>query len=155
MINVSSVFLDQAGVDEARAGLDSLRDKADALRKQYESDPKRVETEIGKLIEALPPRKPAPFTRAVDHIERVIKLAGADAVGLGTDFDGIPDPPEGLGRIKLPRITEGCAARPLGGGSAQGAGRELPPLLRAGRGVALLHASRPPPPSRAEALGRA
>jgi membrane dipeptidase len=43
----------------------------------------------------------------VDHIEHVIKLAGPDAVGLGTDFDGIPDPPAGLEDVsKLPRITQ-------------------------------------------------
>jgi membrane dipeptidase len=36
-----------------------------------------------------------------------MKLAGPDAVGLGTDFDGIPDPPTGLEDVsKLPRITE-------------------------------------------------
>jgi membrane dipeptidase len=43
----------------------------------------------------------------VDHIEHVIRIAGPDAVGLGTDFDGIKDPPEGLEDIsKLPKITE-------------------------------------------------
>jgi membrane dipeptidase len=37
----------------------------------------------------------------------VIKIAGPDAVGLGTDFDGIGDPPEGLEDVsKLPKITE-------------------------------------------------
>jgi membrane dipeptidase len=48
-----------------------------------------------------------PFAKVVDHIEHVMKLAGPDAVGLGTDFDGIPDPPVGLEDVsKLPRLTE-------------------------------------------------
>jgi membrane dipeptidase len=43
----------------------------------------------------------------VDHIERVIKLAGPRAVGLGTDYDGIDDPPERLEDVsKLPIVTE-------------------------------------------------
>src|SRR5262245_59971452 len=76
MVNVSTVFLDQASGAAARAALAGLREQADRLRAQYAADPKRAETEIGKLIDALPPRKPVPFTRAVDHIEHVIELAG-------------------------------------------------------------------------------
>jgi membrane dipeptidase len=107
MINVSSVFLDQGLVDRARAALDALREPAERIRRQYENDSKRAQAEIAKLVEALPPRPPVPFTKVVDHIEHVIKVAGPDAVGLGTDFDGIPDPPTGLEDVsKLPRITE-------------------------------------------------
>jgi len=107
MINASSVFLDQGLVDAARAALDALQEPAERIRRQYEGDPKRAAAEINKLIEALPPRPPGPFTRIVDHIEHVMKVAGPDAVGLGTDFDGIPDPPAGLEDVsKLPRITE-------------------------------------------------
>lgn len=32
----------------------------------------------------------------VDHIEHIIKVAGIDHVGLGSDFDGVPELPEGL-----------------------------------------------------------
>ncbi len=107
MINVSSVFLDQGLVDAARAALDALQEPAERLRQQYEGDPKRAAAEINKLVDALPRRPPAPVTKVVDHIEHVIRLAGPDAVGLGTDFDGIPDPPAGLEDVsKLPRITE-------------------------------------------------
>ena len=107
MINVSSVFLDQGLVDAARAALDALQEPAARIRQQYAGDPKRAEAEIAKLVDGLPPRPPAPFTKVVDHIEHVMKVAGPDAVGLGTDFDGIPDPPAGLEDVsKLPRITE-------------------------------------------------
>jgi len=106
MINVSSVFLDQGLVDAARAALDALQEPAERIRKQYDSDPRRAQAEIAKLIDALPPRPSVPFTKVVDHIEHVMKVAGPDAVGLGTDFDGIPDPPAGLEDVsKLPRIT--------------------------------------------------
>ena len=107
MINVSSVFLDQGLVDAARGALDALQEPAERIRRQYEGDPKRAQAEIAKLIEAVPPRPPVPFTKVVDHIEHVMKVAGPDAVGLGTDFDGIPDPPSGLEDVsKLPRLTE-------------------------------------------------
>ncbi len=107
MINVSSVFLDQGRVDAARAALDALQEPAERIRQQYEGDPKRAAAEVNKLIDALPSRRPVPVAKVVDHIEHVMKLAGPDAVGLGTDFDGIPDPPAGLEDVgKLPRITE-------------------------------------------------
>ena len=107
MINVSSVFLDQGLVEAARAALDALQEPAERIRQQYESDPKRAQAAIAKLVDALPPRPPVAFTKVVDHIEHVMKVAGPDAVGLGTDFDGIPDPPAGLEDVsKLPRLTE-------------------------------------------------
>jgi membrane dipeptidase len=37
-----------------------------------------------------------PFSMVIDHIEYIIKLVGADFVGLGSDFDGIPSAPIGL-----------------------------------------------------------
>jgi membrane dipeptidase len=49
----------------------------------------------------------ASWTKVVDHIEHVIAIAGENAVGLGTDFDGIVDPPTGLGDYAaLPKLTE-------------------------------------------------
>lgn len=37
----------------------------------------------------------------------MIEVAGPDAVGLGSDFDGIPDPPAGLDDYsKLTKLTE-------------------------------------------------
>jgi membrane dipeptidase len=46
------------------------------------------------------------WTKIVDHIDRAVKLAGADHVGLGSDFDGA-NMPYGLeDASKLPKITE-------------------------------------------------
>jgi len=107
MINVSSMFLDQAAVDRFKAELDRIRPQYAQVKEQYKDDPGRRKEELAKLMDALPPRPPTDWQKAVDHIERVIRIAGPDAVGLGTDFDGIPDPPAGLEDVsKLPRITE-------------------------------------------------
>lgn len=43
----------------------------------------------------------------VDHIDHIVKVAGIDHVGLGSDFDGVPYMPEGLEDVsKYPHITE-------------------------------------------------
>ena len=43
----------------------------------------------------------------VDHIDHMVKVAGIDHVGLGSDFDGIPEGPVGLEDCtKFPSITE-------------------------------------------------
>ena len=105
MINVSSYFLDQAVVDAARADLPSIKDRYEAIVRDLASDPKKRDEAIGALLDTLPKRTTS-WTRAVDHIEHVIKIAGPDAVGLGTDFDGITDLPEGLEDVsKLPRLA--------------------------------------------------
>jgi len=46
------------------------------------------------------------WERIIDHTDYVVKLVGADHVGLGSDFDGA-DMPDGLEDCsKLPKITE-------------------------------------------------
>jgi membrane dipeptidase len=42
------------------------------------------------------PRPPAFLTDVADHVEHVREVAGVDAVGLGGDFDGVQNLPEGL-----------------------------------------------------------
>lgn len=45
--------------------------------------------------------------RVVDHIQHMVDLVGADHVGLGSDFDGLPNLPEGIEECtKMPVITE-------------------------------------------------
>jgi membrane dipeptidase len=56
-------------------------------------------TEAGKLPHVT-------WEKIIEHIDHVVKLVGADHVGLGSDFDGA-DMPDGLEDCsKLPRITE-------------------------------------------------
>jgi membrane dipeptidase len=107
MINVSSAFLDQAQVEAFKADMDRIRPRYVGIKERHKDDPRRRREELDKLMKTIPPRKPTSWTRVVDHVDRVIRLAGPDAVGLGTDYDGIPDPPEGLEDVsKLPRISE-------------------------------------------------
>ena len=106
MVNVSTMFLDQTAVDAFVAGKKALAPKILEIRGRLKDDPKAREAEIGKLIEGIA-YPPAPWTKAVDHIEHVLEVGGPGSAGLGTDFDGIPDPPAGLEDVsKLPLITE-------------------------------------------------
>ncbi|HUO18719.1 MAG TPA: membrane dipeptidase, partial [Steroidobacteraceae bacterium] len=47
-----------------------------------------------------------------DHIDHIRKVAGVDYVGLGSDFDGIPEAPTGLDGVdKFPALLAELARR--------------------------------------------
>jgi membrane dipeptidase len=53
------------------------------------------------------PLPPATVHHVVDHIEHIIKVAGVNHVGLGSDFDGIPTTPRQLEDVSTyPVITQ-------------------------------------------------
>ena len=106
MVNFSSTFLDQKVVDDFKARKAALAPKAAELSERYKDDPKKRDAEVSALLENLK-RPRADWKAVVDHIEHVIRIAGPKAVGLGTDYDGIEDPPVGLEDVsKLPVVTE-------------------------------------------------
>ena len=48
----------------------------------------------------------------LDHIEHALRVAGPDAVGIGSDFDGVPAMPRGLEDVtRLPWVTHGLLRR--------------------------------------------
>jgi membrane dipeptidase len=61
---------------------------------------------VRKLMDANPLPKIS-YTVIVDHIDHMVKVAGIDHVGIGSDFDGIGSTPEGMEDVsKLPKIRE-------------------------------------------------
>ncbi len=55
---------------------------------------------------------PATLTDVVAHIEHVIKIAGVDHVGIGSDFDGVGCVPIGLDNVsKFPALTRALLER--------------------------------------------
>ena len=53
-----------------------------------------------------------PFSDLINHIDHMVKIAGVDHVGLGSDFDGIDCAPQGLDSVAdLPKISEALAQR--------------------------------------------
>jgi membrane dipeptidase len=106
MVNIGSIFLDQKVVDDFVAKRAALKPQFAELAAKYRDDSKKRDEEVGKLLNGIRTNR-APWTAVVDHIERILKVGGPRAAGLGTDFDGIEDPPDGLEDVsKLPRLTE-------------------------------------------------
>jgi membrane dipeptidase len=72
---------------------------------KYKNDHEALRTEMTKLYAPYKP-PPTPLSVLIDHIDHMAKVAGADHVGLGSDFDGVLEVPKELGGIDgLPKIT--------------------------------------------------
>ena len=55
---------------------------------------------------------PPPFSALIDHLDHIAQVAGIDHVGLGSDFDGIPQLPAGMhSAADLPLVTEALQVR--------------------------------------------
>ena len=62
------------------------------------------------MLAAAAPRPP--LSALIDHFDHMIKVAGVDHVGIGSDFDGVGCLPEGIDGVQdLPKITEELVRR--------------------------------------------
>jgi membrane dipeptidase len=101
MVNFYSGFIMPEGARTMAHMFDVMRE----FRKKYPND-KDLQAAMRQW------QKENPIPRGsvhdvVDHIEHIIKVAGIDHVGLGSDFDGIPTVPEQLDDVsKYPVITQ-------------------------------------------------
>jgi len=100
-------------------------DTANQLRTQHDPDylkvqelfvkPQTPETskELAEAKARLAPKLPRPpLSDLIDHIEHMVRVAGVDHVGLGSDFDGIDCSPQGLNSAAdLPKITQALYQR--------------------------------------------
>ncbi len=105
-VNFYSGFVDTATVTPQSDERDArLKPQLDALREKYKNDPERLGEE-GDKLEAANPLPPLPIGKLIDHIDHIVKVAGIDHVGIGADFDGANDMPEGAKDVSmLPNIT--------------------------------------------------
>jgi membrane dipeptidase len=65
------------------------------LRQRFATDDAARRRELAAWRAANPPPK-ATLSDVADHIDHIKRVAGADHVGIGSDFDGIDDTPIGL-----------------------------------------------------------
>ena len=106
-INFSCDFLNpdvfQAG-EATRAATNKLRDE---LVRKYAGDPQGLQKAFREAREKMGlTGKRATLADVVKHINHVVQIAGIDAVGLGSDFDGIGCAPEDLDSVhKWPNLT--------------------------------------------------
>ena len=107
-INFSCDFLNP-DVAKAEAQFEEkLRPLRDRLIAKYADDPDGLRAAMREARSQLgaPPEQRATLADVVRHIDHVVELAGVDAVGLGSDFDGISCAPEGLDGVdKWPNLT--------------------------------------------------
>src|ERR1700693_4307752 len=72
----------------------------------YIGQPERAKAALADW-EAQHPRPVTTLAQVADHVEHIRQVAGVDHVGLGSDFDGIPDAPVGLeGVDRYPKLLE-------------------------------------------------
>ena len=115
-VNFYSGFLSAPFV-EAKRGLDARDDdERAAIRERLKGDPDRMDVELKQAsraydaAEAAMPRPP--FDVLIDHVEHMVRVAGVDHVGLGSDFDGVGALPDGVNSCEdLPVLTERLLAR--------------------------------------------
>ena len=87
------------------------------LWKEYEERTRGVadpaeRARIGKEIAARMPKATVTIAQVADHVDHVRRVAGADHVGLGGDYDGNESWPEGLGDVSgYPRLLAELARR--------------------------------------------
>jgi membrane dipeptidase len=108
-INYEKSFIDQAykdAQDEASGGVVEMMDKIGKLCGDDEACTVRKMGELEKQAVAEGKLPHVSWETIIDHIDHVVKLVGADHVGLGSDFDGA-NMPEGMEDCThLPQITE-------------------------------------------------
>jgi membrane dipeptidase len=72
----------------------------------YIGQPERAKAALEEW-EARHPRPATTLAQVADHVEHIRQVAGVEHVGLGSDFDGIPDAPVGLeGVDRYPALLE-------------------------------------------------
>jgi membrane dipeptidase len=113
--------------------------------------------EFDRAFEAYLKEHPVPrgtIADVVNHIDHIVKVAGIDHVGIGSDFDGITTWPEGLDDVSsYPRLTEELLKRGYSDGDIHKilGGNTLRALREAGlvaarlRKSALPEVDQPPP----------
>ena len=110
-INFYSGFLSQPFYDGKR-GVDREDEAARAAaRERFRDDPARMDAELKRLARANDQAEAAMARPPIDvllaHIEHIVKTAGIDHVGLGSDFDGVTALPAGIDDCgDLPLLTE-------------------------------------------------
>ncbi len=114
MVNFFPGFIDENWRKAWTAQAPERKKAQDALEAEYKAKgqpvPYTASDKVDREFAAKLGR--APFNSLIDHFDHVIKIAGIDHVGIGTDFDGIPVPPAGIdSAADLPKVTAALMAR--------------------------------------------
>ncbi|MGH7151055.1 MAG: dipeptidase, partial [Planctomycetota bacterium] len=110
-INFYSGFIDPEYRKASEKRRASLEPQVAKLREKHGADSAGFRAARRELMAAHPLPK-TPLKVLVDHLDHAIRVAGADHVGLGADWDGVEALPEGMEDCsRLPALTEALLRR--------------------------------------------
>lgn len=104
-INFYGGFLDESISRKSEEVRKKLRPEFEKLREKHKGDEDAYWEAVGELWREHTPPSPE-IDILINHIDHVVKLVGADHVGLGSDYDGASSYPIGLEDVSgYPLIT--------------------------------------------------
>ncbi len=96
---------------EADRAAEQARFNAPPYAGLYIGQPERAKAALAEW-DRQHPKPVVTLAMVADHIEHIRQVAGIDSVGIGSDFDGIPETPQGLeGVDRYPALLEELARR--------------------------------------------
>lgn len=100
MVNFYSGFIVAESAKKSRAATQEIRAKYSDPKERAKAMEEWYRSEGAKLARGT-------YRDVVDHIDHIVKVAGVDHVGIGSDFDGITKWPIGLDDVSsYPRLTD-------------------------------------------------
>lgn len=104
-VNFYSAFLDSTYGKKQGAFLKKYHSELDSLIKIYKDQDMAV-IRLSALHKNESDQIRAPLSLLIKHIDYMVKLIGADHVGIGSDFDGSESFPQGMDDVRdYPKIT--------------------------------------------------
>lgn len=96
MVNFAPAYVSAARNNwEADRAAERTRFDSPPYAGLYIGQPERAKAALAEW-DAQHPRPVTTLTQVADHVDHIRQVAGIDHVGIGSDFDGIPDAPVGL-----------------------------------------------------------
>jgi membrane dipeptidase len=109
-VNFYSGFIDSTYMRRVAAFHGSHKSEMDSLKKLKWPFYQISEWMAQKYPEAQSLRPP--LSMLIDHIDHIVKIAGINHVGIGSDFDGIESAPQGLDDVtNMPLVTKALMER--------------------------------------------
>jgi len=107
-INFDCGYLNPEAATAETARMQKLRPMLEDMRKKYANDPDGMRKMFREMRTSVPadPAIRSTLADVVKHINHVVEIAGVDAVGIGSDFDGVQCVPDELNGVdKWPVLT--------------------------------------------------
>ena len=110
-LNFYSGFIDSTSKNKETRFIASHAKELDSLKKSGVQAEYAITMLSEKYVSEAQATR-APLSMLLDHLDYIVKLAGVDHVGLGSDFDGINAPPQQLDDVTTyPLITKSLLER--------------------------------------------